>query len=398
MVAEIAVLVLVWVFFWWVISPKAIIEVQPSVSQKSIVYQYFFYPATQTLEELPTDIRLRNTLSIPYYIWELDYTYEITSDIERIVYTYTPGTWTAELRNSWVESISLRSWTRLQWNNIIYTTNEPVTVPAWSEEQPWTVQVAVTASEDLLNPQWVGKRSNASAWTPLSIVSWSEQDLFELTAVLSDSVTWWLTTSTGTVQESDVSLIEEKIRTRMEESVREELRNADLPDEQIIVMHPDMIGFRFTQFISSASPGDEITFVDGKWVWTIRYRYYRREDLYTAIRSYISQRPSLEERLLEINDASLTAYDPVIYTLEQDEWSLDYFQIPVRVDTIRTYDLEEDIKRITQEMRETVAWRTKEEARKILIDYPQVRDVNIRINPWRYTTLPNEYQRIQIEG
>lgn len=404
-------LVLVWVFFRWVISPKAIITLDPNVLQKPVVYQYFFYPAEISQDQLPSDIRIRNMLTIPYYVWSFEYSYELTSDIERIIYTYQPAEWSVTLYNSSAVEIPLREWTRLQSStDIIYTIDTATTIPPWTPEEPWTVDVTITASQDLRSPSWVGERSNIEVWSRLVVVAFTEEQRRSVWAEVSESVTWWTTTATGIVQESDVSIVEEKIRNRMEESVRQELRTATLPEERVVVQHPDMVGFRFEQFASSAIPGDEITFIDGKWTGTIRYRYFLKDDLYSAVGEYLTQRPSEDEKLIEINEASLTAYWSTLYTLSPNQqwtesttwstfspWPLTFFYTPIKIDTIRTYDLEEDVKRITEEMREKVAWLPKEDARKVLIEYPQVRDATVRIKPSRYTTLPNEFQRIQVQ-
>jgi hypothetical protein len=71
--------------------------------------------------------------------------------------------------------------------------------------------------------------------------------------------------------------------------------------------------------------------------------------------------------------------------------------IPTRVTIFQGYDFKRDVKGILPSIKTNVSWKTVEEARKIILQYPEVSSVKINLWLLQSDVLPNVKSRIKVK-
>jgi hypothetical protein len=110
------------------------------------------------------------------------------------------------------------------------------------------------------------------------------------------------------------------------------------------------------------------------------------------MQSYLRQRPLIGHQLLETDVWSLR-----IYELIETPTTWQYF-VPIRLNTIWWYDFTADENGIRSEIIQRIAWTSRDESSSIILWYDQVLNVDIKISPPWYDTLPESIERITVKG
>lgn len=391
--AEIAVLIVVGIFFWWLVSPKATVIITPTNSIKPVTYQYHFYPYWSWVT---SDARMHGQISIPYQMDTIPYTHEMTIDVQDVTYSYSPAHGVVQLQNTTDEVISLVWGTQLitSWS-ILFTLDRWVNVPIGTPENPWTVNVSVTARDytDSGDPIWV--LGNIPRDTELLIKNLPiSMDAWRVKAIAIRWFTDWETIGIGTILQKDIESIEQKILAFMEDNKKKFLQENTSDPTRIILPFDQLITFSVEEFISTSTVWDSATFVDGRVKADLSYLYIKKSDLIEGVEMYLEERPTDGLFLLDIDQPSVTFFE-----LNQDnEWEqITHFSIPTRINTIWWYNFGLDNNMLGEEMKSKIAWLTKEEAKQELLLYDLVLDSTIRLSPPRYDTLPQEIERIEMK-
>ena len=119
----------------------------------------------------------------------------------------------------------------------------------------------------------------------------------------------------------------------------------------------------------------------------MNFHYILRDDLIKWFGKYISQRPSEKSKFVTIDKNSLVFFDNT-----KKEWNV--IIIPTKIDIIQWYDFTKDINWILEDIKTNIVSQNKEEAQKMIMSYPEVAWVTIKIRPPRYSTLPKLKSRI----
>lgn len=389
--AELAVLWLVWSFFWWLISPDATITITPQNSIIPIVYQYWFYPI-EWEQNKQSDIHWQ--ITIPYYTQIIPYNHEMTIDVNDVTYTYSPANGIVQLQNYTEEVISLIWWTQLivASGSITFTLDSRVNIPAWNELNPWKINVAVTAEEYTEEWEPIGIDGNIDLDEILLIRKISES--FEERKIIAKPIRWftdWNSVGKGTVLQEDIENIENKILEYMEDNKKTYLQEFARDPDQILIPFEERMLFTVNEFISTSKVWDNATFVDWNVNATLQYEYIKRQDLLDAVEIYLNQRPNESQFLINHDPFSL-----VFYEYRENEKDRAYYDIPIHINTIRWYDFVKDSYNISWELARKVAWQKVPKAKEILLWYDEIQDVSIKLTPPRYDTLPQEVKRIKI--
>lgn len=385
--SELAVLWLVLYLFWWMISPNASITLKPSFQVEPIVYSFHYYPSTLDPSEVP-----ESHISVPYTIGKLPYELEMTIDVENIQVFIEDAQWRVQFQNTLPDDISLIGNTTLVTDDgLVYRTNQPISIPWWSEETPGIAYAWVTADPYQENWLAIWERGNIPKDTTLWIKnlpeSMSEKRIF---AVSAWSFQWWATITTWTVLLEDIERIEALMVNQMEDNKRLYLKEHFDTKKWAIISFSDLIRLEIEEFITTSSVWESATFVDWKISANVRYSYIYRDDLLDWIDTYLSQRPNEWMRLYNYDTSSLIFYElrPTLAT-----W---HYLIPTKINIVKWYDFQKDINNLAQEVISSVVWLSKEEARKTILEHSEILDATISLSPPRYDTLPSVASRVSL--
>lgn len=384
LITEILVLWGIIYMFRWTISPKATINITPSIQIQPISYSYLFYPQGTTPETV------LDTLQIPWYTGQIHYRVSKTIDLSSFSTTIIAAKWVITLYNTSTWSVSLVQGTHLITDNgILFTTDKDVSIPAWTTKEPWIAMINVTARDSFSSWEPIGEQGNIDAET----IVWIEK----LTLSIDEKKIWWVAKKkfsggeilySWTVVSTDIQHLERillnEIQQELESIIRykiakEPLINIPLHEETKIVID---------RFITNAQPGQTASFLQWTIETTIIYPYIKKEDLLKQIQQFLQQRPSPTRQLEHISLESIEFYD-------SRSIGTGIYSIPTTIQTLRSHNFTTDNDFATK-IASKISGMTKEDAIQMILRYDSVQKVDISFSPPRYTTIPNTSDKIII--
>lgn len=385
--SELAVILLVLYMSWWMISPNARLQLQPAYTIDEIVYNFYYYPSASWTTTID------NThITIPYAYGSVPFEHTMTVDVSNITFDVTPAKGFITFYNTTNSPISLLASTKLVTDEgVLFQTDERVDLPAWTKENPWQVSVSVTALETLEDWSPIGELGNIEKETVLRIKNLPESMAAkQVYAIATVDFAGWSTTATWTVVLEDIERIEQIMMQYMEDNkssyLKEHLRDAN----HILFPFPELLTLEINEFITTSSVGDAATFVEGKIKATIKYAYVTRNDIQKAVDVYLKQRPSQWMTLFDYDKHSVTFFE-----LRQTLFTGHYL-IPTKTNVVRGYDFTEDRNGILEEVKGKIVGLNKEDARSLILTYPEISQATISLSPPRYDTLPQVTSRITV--
>lgn len=391
-IAEIAVVLLLGTFFWWVISPTATVTITPNARIRPIVYKYLLESVNSTWSQ---QYVYTDHMTLKYEKITIPYTTSLSIDVSDITYTSTPALGTVTLYNNLPEPYSLVKWTQLISEvGTILTTQTAVNIPPWSSNEPSSIEVWVESGpiSDFGSRQW--QDANLSVGTLLLIKNLSESRIMRsLWAEVSWSdLTWWDIEAEWLVTESDIEEVKLKLIETMDRDKKQYLQRVTQDDNDYITVPFDgFISFIPDRFLSDAESWDQLIQVEGVVEWSLTYHRIARKDLTKNISTYLQDRPLPSHRLIDYDEWSLRIYD-----LLETVTTWDYF-VPIKLNTIRGYDFEQDDNALTAEIRDLIVWLSREDAKRVVLSYDEILDATVRMSPRRYDALPDTPDRISFE-
>jgi hypothetical protein len=121
------------------------------------------------------------------------------------------------------------------------------------------------------------------------------------------------------------------------------------------------------------------------------YHQIPRTSLISNISAYVQERPLPGNTLLTYDMWSLRIYD-----LIQTSTTGQYY-MPTRLNTVRWYDFENDKNILTSEIIDRIKWLSLAQAKKVILSYSQILDIDISMSPPWYDTLPESEERIRFK-
>jgi len=343
---------------------------------------------------MSTRSEIHDQISIPYSIGTMEYNREMTIDVDDITYTYEQAHGQIEFINTLSDPISLVWWTQVSTTGwVIFTLDKWINIPAWTDTRPGRIRSNVTARE--FRDDWtaIWEDWNIELWTTLLIknldASSKEQKVYAIAKRwFNDGKTIWK----WTIIQEDIESIEQTILESMKSNKRTHLQEQFTDQENFIILpFDDLISFTVDEFISTATVWDSATFVDWVVNSTLEYAYITVDDFFDAVETYIKQRPLQGKFLIDYDPHSIA-----FYQRRPENNNPEYFSIPVKVNTIRWYNFFEDTYDLGKEMINNVKDLSRRNAKEILLEYEEVRDVTVKLSPPRYDTLPSDPNRIKV--
>ena len=383
----IILLIIVW-FASSLLITKAKIEITPSQQSETIIYNFRYYPSENV--DYP---RYSRFLSIPFYTWSLEYTYEMSINTSNIKYLQNPSVWEVRIINNSSESFKLVPNTRFvteDWK--LFQTTTWIEIPAGSEWAPWETIVKLKAMEKDENDIMMGNRWNITKWTTLYIRNLKQSYFLKnIYAIAMDDFQWWSLESEWTITQEDIDILNSKLETYIQQQKKNIITQNFNIDNAILLTFWETTNASVKSINIPHTPWEKSSIIKWSITATIGFIYIKREDLINAYSEYMAQRPSDKTKLLSIDKSSLAFYD-------DDEIAENdgTYIVPTKIEVIQWYDFSKDINKIIEEIKNHIISADKETARSFILSFPEVASTKIQISPSWYWSMPKLKSRIKI--
>ena len=384
-----------WLWILWfiviLILPNATITIKVAQQTEDIIYNFRYYPVSQ--KDAMGSLR---QISIPYYTWVIDYNYELAISTENIQHIVNPSAWLVKIYNRTPKELKLLGNTRFVTSNwLVFSSKEPLILPAWLEDNPSEITVKFHAAET--DEEWniIGVRWNIPKNTRMAIRNLDESYIFwEIWAESIEDFTGWSSTSLWTITEKDKEMLEQRIKSSVYADKINIVNSEFKEKDSLILTFDELVKTRFhLPFTIDGKIWERATSLRGRADVSFDFFYLKWSDIVNAYTQYVKERQSDSIELISINPNSLI----FIQELSRVNWSDSVFMIPTKVSIYQWYDFKRDLKWIIPAIRTNISWKTLEEARKIILQYPEISSVKINLWIFQWDVLPNVKSRIKVK-
>ena len=370
------------------IIPNAKITINPSQENETIIYNFRYYPATDT--EYPQNSK---HISIPYYTGSFEYKYDLSMNTTNIKYLQNPSIWEIKIFNTTNESFTLIPNTRFiteDWR--LFQSTNYVNIPAWFDWIPWEKIIRVKAMEQDDNWILMWSRWNIPQWTKLYIKNLKQSYfLQEVYAIAMQDFTGWTLDSEWEIVQEDINLLSWKLTNYIDQQKKNIAIQNFIDKDWILLTFSNTIDYKIKSIDIPHNIWEKTSLINWTVTAEIDYIYIERIDLINAFSKYIQQRPSEKSKFISIDKNSLVFFE--------DDWSNDnkwVFVVPTKIQAIQWYDFEKDVNWILDEIKDHIIWAETEQARSYLLQYPEISSVKLKISPRWYSNIPKLKSRIKI--
>lgn len=308
--------------------------------------------------------------------------------------------WNVKLQNLTQETVKLIKNTRLvtkEW--VVFLLDTDVEVPPMLLNNPWEKLTSVTARIDDINNKITWERWNIKANEIMSI-PWLKENSDKITAISIEDFSWWNKVVKRILSQQDLDNSKNILKWRLEQIWLEEIKKEIDSENEVnnvkykILSANWMIKFSdFTfSWLENLKPWDKIN--DFEISWSIKTTAYafNREAVMTKLRNEInSLLLSDVESIFHINEDSFSIVNEI--WREEKPFRI---KATAQVDVLYTQNFLSDKNNYVEKLKYQIAWKTKEEAEKILIN-TWISNVNIEIRPFFINNVSSIPENIKFE-
>lgn len=366
--------------------PSTTILLQPAYTVEDVVYNFRYYPSGSTGMQ---DNTQTNYITVPYQIGSINHSHTLSVPIESLQYLSRPSAWEIIVTNTLPVKFTLKQWTQfITDNGLLFLANYAIVLPPWGRQNPSATRIAVTAADKDKDGNIIGERGNIGSWTRLLIKNLNQSAiLWAVYANVQTWFAWWYTKKWGMVSDEDVALVKEKLIAAITWDNKKIIVKQEFHDEDgFLLPLPDLIKAENIQFEINALSWQKVDILEGKVTVTYRYPYVIWHDLMQWVSEYVKQRPSQTRQLISLQKNTATFYDTYV--------TQDYIVVPTKVSAVWWYDFAQDNNHIKPQIISQIAWLPVEEAKKIILWYPEVSSVVLKNSPAWSDTLPTLKSRM----
>lgn len=392
------IVLILWIlrFIISLIVPSANITIQPSENSETIIYNVRYYPhedQNQTVEN--------RFLYVPFYTGALDYKYDLTISTANIKHISNPSYWSIKIYNKRDQEFNLVQWTQFITNDwLIFRATNDFILPAGENKRPSETIITVKADEYDAQWQLIGVRGNVDFKTQMLIRNLEESSLSkDIWAESIEKFNWWSSESVWTVTDKDIEQLKQSITDQVYDKKMSIVSQNFAISGWFLLPFETITTTKFNNIEISQSSWDSSPTLKWSAYITYNYKYVLRQDLLQVFMTYLSERPSENNLLVQVNPNTLL-FLKNSNTTNSDEIKKigDVYSISTQVDVIQTYDFYNDPKQILSEIKNTIAWMSINDARNyILSTYDEIWSVKISV-PLRYNSIPLIRSRIKISS
>lgn len=392
--------VLIWLSIVWflflLLIPSTSITLKVAQQRENIIYNFRYYPYNEQ-----SYLWAIQQLSIPYYTWSIDYDYNLAISAENIHHIYNPSSWIVKIYNRTPNEINLKPNTRfVTGNGLVFINKDMLTIPAGSEDSASELKAKLIATE--LDEQNVimGVRGNIPSKTKLTIKGLPESYyLHHVWAETLDDFTGWWKTSLGLISDKDHEILTQKLKEWVYSNKLNIVQSQFKEKKTLILLYDPLVKTVFNQLNIDSKVWEKSTTLKGTAKVTFKFMYLKRDDIIRAFSEYMSQRQSDTMQLINIDPATFTFLTDINPNTKQIDFRrLDdkVFSLPTKVTILQWYDFQRDIKGIQSSIKNLIVGKTLEEARKIILSYPEISSVKIDLGLLGGHTIPEIKSRIHM--
>lgn len=394
------VLVVIGVLFllYLLVLPTTTVAITQSQETDTIIYNFRYYPHSE--EHYPENSRY---ISIPYYTGHLDYKYNLSINTSNIRHIEHPSKWKVKIINKIPHNFNFVKNTRFvsdEW--LMFKTPRPIHIPAAYKDTPWEVIVPLLAMERDNEGIIMWSRGNIKANTQLYVKNLKQSLLLkQMIAISMENFSNWAINETGIVHKQDLNILSGEMHNYIKKN-KLLLAKKSFDFQDGVLLNFD----KTTQYkIISTHFNSQVGEKNEKVSWTITARLYfmyvKWDDIVQAFQTFLEQRPMKTNRVLNLDKNSFFIFTNDIKTDIIKKTATDTtttYIIPTKINIIKGYNFEKDINGIIPEIKENIVGISKEKARNIVLKYPEVSSVAIKISPPRYSIIPTIKSNIKIKA
>jgi hypothetical protein len=240
---------------------------------------------------------------------------------------------------------------------------------------------------------WVlmGTRWNLPKWTKVFIrnmkTSFYMEQLYGLTI---DTFSGGSLQSQWAITQKDIDTLSGKLLEYIYSQKKNIVATNFKDPTQIILSFDSLIHTQVIDVTVANKTGDRTAVI--KWSITVRLSFptVKRQSLIDLVTTYLNQRSTDKIKSLKIDQNSISFFT----NLKAETGGV--LVIPTKVSVLQSYDFHRDINWIIPDIKSRIVGLTKEDARTIVISYPEIGGVKVVIRPPRYTTVSKLKSRIKI--
>lgn len=375
-------------FFSKLLIPVAKIEIDPSQENETVIYNFRYYPSDNL--DYP---RYSRFLSIPFFTWSLNYSYDLSINTDNIKYLQNPSIWEIKIFNKTNENLKLVPNTRFtteDWK--LFQTTTWIDIPAAYGETPGELVVKLKAMEKDENDVIMWNRWNISKWTLLYIRNLKQSYfLKDVYAVALQDFSGWSLETKWTVTQNDIDILSGKLSSYIQQQKKNIVtQNFNIKD-WILLSFNDLIDTHIQDIKIPYKSGQNTPLLQWTISAKINFVYITRNDIISAFSEYMAQRPSEKTKLISIDKNTLSFYS--------DDWITENdgtFIIPTKIEVIQWYDFNKDINYILEDIKNHITGMDKESARNYILKFAEIASTKIKVKPNRYWSIPSIKSRIKI--
>jgi len=384
--AEFLFVALIILGLYTLIVPSVNIQVTPTYQIEDVTYNFRYYPASDT--EYPNFSRY---LNIPFYSWYLDHDYELTISANNIKHIQNPSKWVVTIYNTTEDELNLVANTRFiteDW--LFFKAINAFTIPAGNTQIPSQVDIDIQAMEFDNDNIIMGTRGDILSWTQLLIRNITKSYFTkEIYATTKTDFKWGASTSTWFLTQEDVSILSGKLIEYIEKNMTNVITKNFRDTESFFINFPDLIHYEINDITIQDYTKQEQPVLKGTISARVYFPFVNRADFNKVIMLYTEQRPSEKTNIISIDRNSLVFYNDI-------KRVDNLFIIPTKISVIQGYDFQTDVNKVSENIKNRITGLRTEQAREIILSYPEISTARIVIRPPRYTTIPTLKSRINL--
>lgn len=366
--------------------PSVTLLVQPAYSIEDVVYNFRYYPSDTTWF---TQDKTANYIAVPYQIGSIAYSHTLSVPLNSIQYLSKPSHGVLLVTNTLPIPFTFRKGTKFTTaDGLVFLTDYAFWLPAGKKQAPTVMRVGATAADKDGGGNLIGARWNIGTGTRLLIKTLTQSAIMGgVYAQPEATFVWWYTKQVGTVSEEDIALVKQKLLDGITWDNKKLILKQEFHDDNgFLLPFDNMIQITDTSYTCNATPGQKADSVECSMKATYRYPYVIWHDLMQGVQQYVQQRPSQTKQLISLQKNTVTFYKS--YPLAE------FLIVPTKVSAVWWYDFQKDSNQLKPEISRKIAGMSTDDAKKVVLSYPEISSVILKTSPAWSDTLPTLKSRI----
>jgi len=369
------------------ILPSVKVEIFPSHQVDNIIYNFRYYPHND-LQYLH-DTRY---LSIPFYTGFLDYQYDMSISVSHLQHIQHPSAGIIKVYNKTEKEYSFVPNTRLETSDgRMFKTLDWFKLDPGTERTPGEAMIKVEAMEKDANGVYMGVRGNIKKGVQMYIknlkASFYLKDIY---AKAIEDFTGGIYRTEWEINNSDIAILSGKLYDYIQKQKKNIVSQNFNLEGAILLPFGELMHSEVKNIKIHNKAGEKIPQVQWTVVARLHFMYIKLDDLLKVVHQYLKQRPSEKVQLITIDTNTLSFFDNL-------KFHDGVYIVPTKIDAIEWYDFHHDVNGILEDIKTRILGKQEVEARKIILGYPEVSTVHLKIKPLWYSEIPKLRSRIRVK-